>query len=64
VVTILTIISDNLFSPLEGNISCFNTDPYHHDMALPRVLDGGDGFQIRRIAVNILNEHSWLTEKG
>jgi len=35
-----------------------------HTIALPRVTDGGDGLQIRRIAVNILNKQSQTADKG
>jgi hypothetical protein len=30
--------------------------PCHHGMAHPQVADGGDGLQIWRVAVNILNK--------
>jgi hypothetical protein len=30
--------------------------PCHHGVARPQVADGGDGFQIWRIAANILNK--------
>jgi hypothetical protein len=30
--------------------------PYHHYMARPQVVDGGDGIQIWRVAANILNK--------
>jgi hypothetical protein len=33
-------------------------------MALPQVSDGGDGFQIWRVAANILNKHSQTADKG
>jgi len=32
--------------------------PCHHGNARPRVTDGGDGLQKRRVAVNILNWQS------
>jgi hypothetical protein len=28
--------------------------PCHHYMVRPQVVDGGDGLQIRRVAVNVL----------
>jgi hypothetical protein len=28
----------------------------HHSMACPQVVDGGDGLQIWRVAINILNK--------
>jgi hypothetical protein len=36
----------------------------HHGMARPQVADGGDGLQVRRVAVNILNKQSWTADKG
>jgi hypothetical protein len=30
--------------------------PCHHDVACPQVADGGDGIQMWRVAVNILNK--------
>jgi hypothetical protein len=36
----------------------------HHSMVWPQVVDGGDGLQIWRIAVNILNKQSWTAERG
>jgi hypothetical protein len=33
-------------------------------MVRPQVVDGGDGLQIRRIAVNILNKQSRTADKG
>jgi hypothetical protein len=30
--------------------------PCHHGMGRPRVADGGDGLQIWRVAVNVLNK--------
>jgi len=38
--------------------------PCHHDMARPQVVDGGDGLQIWRVAVNILNKQPQITDKG
>jgi hypothetical protein len=32
----------------------FYVSPCHHSMARPQVVDGGDGLQIWRVAVNIL----------
>jgi hypothetical protein len=37
--------------------------PCHNGMARPQVADGGDGFQIWRVAANILNQ-SRTTDKG
>jgi len=31
-------------------------DPSHHGMARPRVADGADGFQVWRVAANMLNK--------
>jgi len=45
-----------------GNISCHfiryshYVCPCHHDMARPRVADGGDGLQIWRVVANVLNK--------
>jgi hypothetical protein len=36
----------------------------HHDMAHPLVADGGDGLQIWRVALNILNKQSRTAGKG
>jgi hypothetical protein len=36
--------------------------PSHCDMACPQVVDGGDGLQIWRVAVNILNKQSWTAD--
>jgi hypothetical protein len=36
----------------------------HHGMAPPEVVDGGDGLQIWRVAVNILNGQSRIVDKG
>jgi hypothetical protein len=37
--------------------------PCHHDMARPRVVDGGDGLQIWRVVANILHKQWWTAEK-
>jgi len=37
--------------------------PCHHDMARPQVVDGGDGLQIWRVAVNILNKQLRSADK-
>jgi hypothetical protein len=36
----------------------------HHSMACPRVAGGGNGLQIWRVAVNILNKQSQTDDKG
>jgi hypothetical protein len=36
----------------------------HHGMARPRVADRGDGFQIWRVAANILNKQSRTADSG
>jgi len=38
--------------------------PCHNDMARPRIADGGDGFQIWKVAAKILNKQSRTTENG
>ncbi|KAJ4439970.1 hypothetical protein ANN_08101 [Periplaneta americana] len=38
--------------------------PYHHGMARPQVADRGDGIQIWRAAVNILNKQSRTADEG
>jgi hypothetical protein len=38
--------------------------PCHDGMARPQVVDGGDGLQIWRVAVNVLSKKSRRTEKG
>jgi hypothetical protein len=37
--------------------------PCHHGIAHPQVAEGGDGFQIWKIAMNILNKESRRAEK-
>jgi hypothetical protein len=36
----------------------------HHDMARPWFADGGDGFQMWRVAANILNKKFRTADKG
>jgi len=38
--------------------------PCHPYIARPEVADGGDGLQIWRVGVNILNTQTWTAEKG
>jgi hypothetical protein len=38
--------------------------PCHHGMARPKVVDGGEGLQIWRVATNILNKQSRTADKG
>jgi hypothetical protein len=38
--------------------------PCHHGMVHPQVADGGDGLQIWKVAVNILNKQSRTADKG
>jgi hypothetical protein len=33
-------------------------------MVPPQVADGGDGIQILRVAINILNSESWIAIRG
>jgi hypothetical protein len=40
------------------------TDYFHHDMARPKIPDGGDGLQMGRLAENILNKQSRTANKG
>jgi len=42
---------------------CFG-GPCHHDMVRLRVVDGGDGLQIWRVAANILNKPSRKADKS
>jgi len=35
------------------------TGPCPDGMVLPQIMDGGDGLQIWRAAMNILNKQSW-----
>jgi hypothetical protein len=44
------------------DITCY-VGPCHHGMPLPRVADGGDGLQIRRVAANTLNMRSRTADK-
>jgi hypothetical protein len=39
-------------------------DPCHHDMARPKVADGGEGLQMWRVAANILNKQSRTVDRG
>jgi len=43
--------------------SCY-VGPCHHGIACPRAADGGDGLQIWRIAVNVLNKQLRTADKG
>jgi hypothetical protein len=45
-----------------ANIVLYNS--CHHGMARPQVADGGDGLQLWRVAANILNKQSRITNKG
>jgi hypothetical protein len=47
-----------IISPPCGPISC------HQSMVCPQVTDGGDGFQMGAVAVNILNNQSRAADKG
>jgi hypothetical protein len=38
--------------------------PCHNSMARPRVVDGRDGFQLWKLAANILNKQPWINDKG
>jgi hypothetical protein len=38
--------------------------PCHHGMARPQVAVGGDGLQIWKVAVNILNNQLQTDDKG
>jgi len=38
--------------------------PCHHSIARPRVADGGDGFEIYRVAANEFNKRSRAADKG
>jgi hypothetical protein len=38
--------------------------PCHHSMARPRVADGRDGFQLWRLAANILTKQPRTNDKG
>jgi hypothetical protein len=38
--------------------------PCHHDMAHPKVADGGDALQLCTVAVNILNKQSRTADKA
>jgi hypothetical protein len=38
--------------------------PCHHGMVHPQVADGGDTFQVWRVAANILNKQSRTSDKG
>jgi hypothetical protein len=38
--------------------------PYHHSMACSWVADGGDGLELWRVAVNILNKQPHTNNKG
>jgi hypothetical protein len=39
------------------------TGPWHHNMACPQIADGGDGFQVWRVAANILKKQLRTTDK-
>jgi len=38
--------------------------PCHHNIARTQEADGGDGLQVWRVAVNILNQQSRTASKG
>jgi hypothetical protein len=41
----------------------YTAGPYRHGMACPPDADGGDGLQIWRVAVYVLNRQSLTTDK-
>jgi len=47
-----------------SNRSRVNVGHFQQGMGRPRVVDGGDSFQIRRVAVNILNKQPRTADKG
>jgi len=62
VFTLLTVWSEWL------SIGCLvglcYVGPCHCGMVQPLVVDGGDGLQVWRVAVNVLNKQSWTVDKG
>jgi len=55
----------NIIITLSVFLSTFShVDPCHHDMGRPRVANEGDGLQMWRVAVNILNKQSRIADKG
>jgi hypothetical protein len=38
--------------------------PCHNSMACPRVVDGGNGLQLYRVAANTLNKQPLTADKG
>jgi len=38
--------------------------PFHHYVARPQVVDGGDGLQIWRVVANILNKQSKRADRS
>jgi hypothetical protein len=38
--------------------------PCHHGTARPQVADGRDGFQLWRVAANVLNKQSRTADRG
>jgi hypothetical protein len=45
---------------------CFHVKwvPCHHSMVCPQVANGGDGLQIWKVTVNILNKQSRTANRG
>jgi hypothetical protein len=51
-------------NPTQTNLSHVIWVLCHNGMARPKVVDGGNGLQIWRVAANILNKQSRMAEKG
>jgi len=52
-----------VFGRLREHKPCY-VGPCHHGMTRPQVADGGDGLQIRKVAVNILTKQSRTDDSG
>jgi hypothetical protein len=54
------IVNPKYYTPL----SHVKWVPCHHGMARTQAADGGDGLQLRKVAVNKLNKQSQTADKG
>jgi len=45
-------------------LNVWHKNPCHHSMACPQIVIGGDGLQMWRVAVTVLNKHLQMVDKG
>jgi hypothetical protein len=58
------VSSINSFLVVRNSLIHVKWVPCHPSMARPHVADGGDGLQVWRVAVNILNKQSRTADRG